>query len=341
MDGSMSPSGNRPLVYVVVLNWNRYELTKRCIDSLLANVYPSLKLIVVDNASIDGSGVRLRSEFATCDFVFNYENLGFARGCNSGIKVALQDANCAYVLLINNDATLAPHGLSKAIEAAEASREIGLVGGKILKSPESKLMWYAGGDISLWRGQAKSRGFRELDHGQYDNPCDVRFVTGGLMLIKRSVLEKVGLLPEEYFFGVEEWDFSMTTRKWGFRLRYVPELVAFHKGDGSHWNYDPKYVYNYYRNKLIFQEKFLPKGVFPLWKILLLMYQKYWARQKFQRTMIQFDWERPGLLDDLEFALAEAIKDHNKGELSEHTLKSFEAKLAKRKAASAGAIWNI
>lgn len=317
-------------VYVVILNWNRYEHTRKCIESLQANVYSNLKLIIVDNASADESGTRLRSDFPQHEVIFNESNLGFARGCNVGIRAALEDCECAYVLLINNDATLATHGLEKAVETAEANKKIGLVGGKILHSPESKIIWYAGGYINRWRGQAITRGSHEVDRGQYDELCDVGFVTGGLMLIKKEVLKQVGLLPEEYFFGVEEWDYSLATRKAGFRLCYVPSFIAFHKGDGSHWNYDPKYVYNSYRNKLIFQQKYLPKWLFPIWKIFFILYGKYWARRQRQKLINQhqYDKETPVPLDDLDTALTEAVRDHGTNILSAETLERFEKMLA-------------
>ena len=315
---------SKPRVYVVILNWNRLELTRQCVQSLHDCRYPNLKVIVVDNASADQSGARLRTEYPQWRVILNERNVGFARGCNVGIRAALQDEQCEYVLLINNDATLAPDGLENAIEAGETSDSIGLLSGKIMQSPESKILWYAGGYISLWRGAAKTRGSWEVDHGQYDDACDVTFITGGLMLIKRQVLETVGLLPEEYFFGVEEWDYSLATRKAGFRLRYVPDFVAFHKGDGSHWNYDPKFVYNYYRNKLIFQEKYLSKWLFVPWTMVFLVYGKCWARRHRQKLIDRYDKDKSIPRDGLDFALREALRDHGTNILSEETLEQFE-----------------
>ena len=313
-------------MYAIVLNWNRFELTKQCVQSLQQCSYPDLKVIVVDNASKDQSGRRLRAEFPQWTVILNERNDGFARGCNIGIRAALEDQQCKYVLLINNDATLASEGLANVIKVGDMSRDIGMLGGKILQSTESKILWYAGGDISLLRGQAKSRGFGEVDHGQYDVACDVKFITGGLMLIKREVLEAVGLLPEEYFFGVEEWDYSLATRKAGFRLRYVPEFVAFHKGDGSHWNYEPRFVYNYYRNKLIFQEKYLPKWLFVPWKVAFVLYGKYWAKRQRQKLIDKYDKDAVVATDGLDFALREALRDHRTNILSEETLEQFDKK---------------
>jgi GT2 family glycosyltransferase len=321
-----------PQVNVIILNWNNYEDTKKCLESLQKATYSNLSVTVVDNGSADGSGKRLQTEFPDIQFIFNEKNLGFARGCNVGIRAALRDEDCAYVLLLNNDSVFTPDFLEKAVEIAEADRQVGLVGGKVLQSPETKKIWYAGGHINLWRGQAVTR-HGQIDFGQYDKPEEVGFVTGGLMLIRREVLEKVGLLPEEYFFGVEEYDYSLSVKKAGYKLYYVPDFLVYHRGDGSHWNYDPKYVYNYYRNKLILQEKFLPKGLFPMWKLAFVIYGKYLARRQRKKIIKHhhYDKERPVLLDDLDYALMRAVKDHGKNVLCEEALREFEEALRNKK----------
>lgn len=324
---------DKPRVYTIILNWNNYEDTKKCLESLRRATYPNLKIIVVDNASTDGSGKHLQQEFPYHQFIFNEGNLGFSRGCNRGIKAALKDKDCAYVLLLNNDAVVPSEFLEKAIEAAEADDRIGLVGGKILLSPESKEIWYVGGNISLWLGRVIFYGIGEIDRGQYDKPGEVGFVTGAFMLITREVLEKVGLLPEEYFFGVEELDYSLHVQQSGYKLYYVPEFVAYHPGDGSHWNWDPKFVYNGYRNKLIFQEKYLPRGLFPIWKMVFAIYAKYGARRIWEglTKKHRYDKDREIPYDEMEFALIKAIQDHRKDELSEESLIRFSETLKERK----------
>lgn len=324
---------NEPRVYVIVLNWNNYEDSKRCVESVQQATYPNLKIVIVDNASADGSGERLRNEFPQHPFVRNEGNLGFSKGCNRGIHVAMEDEDCAYVLLLNNDAVVAPGFLEKAIETAEKDGRIGLVGGKILHSPETKVISYAGGHMNLWRGMVVIRGFNEKDHGQYDEACEVGFVTGAFMLIKRDVLEKVGLLPEEYFFGIEEWDYSYNVQQHGYKLYYVPEFIAYHTGDGSHWNYDPRFSYISSRSRLIFQEKYLPKALFPLWKLMFYAYLKFSAKRSWQKIADKHDTEREkkASFDDLQFAYLKAIEDHGKDSLTEETLLRFGEALKRRK----------
>ena len=87
---------SEPRVYIIVLNWNNYEDTKKCVESVEQATYPDIKIVIVDNASTDGSGERLRKEFPQHQFVLNEGNLGFSKGCNRGIRVAMQDKACAY-----------------------------------------------------------------------------------------------------------------------------------------------------------------------------------------------------------------------------------------------------
>jgi GT2 family glycosyltransferase len=291
-----------------------------------------MKTIVVDNGSTDGSAARLRPEFPRFQFILNDKNLGFAKGCNVGIQAALEDKDCAYVLLLNNDSVVPPQFLEKAVDAAEANKRIGLVGGKILLSPESKEIWYAGGDVNIWLGRVNVYGVGEIDRGQYDKSGEIGFVTGALMLISREVLEKVGALPEEYFFGVEEQDYSLKVRQSGYKLYYVPEFVAYHSGDGSHWNWDPKFVYNGYRNKLIFQEKYFPRGLFPVWKIIFSIYAKYRAKRTWEKLTKKYGYNKDREIpyDDMEFALIRAIQDHGKNAISEETLADFDELLKTR-----------
>jgi GT2 family glycosyltransferase len=318
-----------PLVYIVLLNWNHYDDTKRCLDSLAAATYPNFKIIIVDNGSADGSGQQLQTEYPHLRFIFNNRNLGFSRGCNVGIREALEDSQCAYVLLLNNDATVSPNFLEPAVKMAESDGRIGMVGGKIFHAPDSNILSYTGGYVSRWRGQIIARGLNEVDDGQYEEAGEVGFVIGALMLIKREVLENVGLLPEEYFFGVEDLDYSLTVQARGYKLYYVPQFIAYHLGGGSQYSWEPKYLYNGYRGKLILLQKHLPFGLFPIWKIFLVLYTKFLARRRWQQLSKKHGWgkDKQTSYAEMEFAALKAIQDHGKDRLSEETLTRFDEAL--------------
>lgn len=324
----MSKAVEMPRLYTIILNWNKYEDTKRCLKSVLGGAYPNLRTIVVDNGSADNSVLRLSEEFSDVTFILNRENLGFARGCNVGLRAALEDPLAAYVLLLNNDAEITPGSLANAIDAAESDDEIGLVSGKILLSRETQRIWYAGGEVLRWRGGVSVRGAGETDHGQYDTAGEVGFITGALMLIKREVLTKVGLLPEEYFFGAEEYEYSYMVKRAGYKLFYAPSFLVYHTSEGSHSNHALKYVYLGYRSKLIMQQRLLPSVVFPVWKLAFRLYGRFLARRAW-RELRKSTGVYDNNLDEMEFALSNAIADHGKDTVNESTLSRFEKELAR------------
>jgi len=310
-------------VGIVVLNWNTYDETRECLLSLRQATYPNREVILVDNASADGSGHQLHLDFPECSFIANPTNLGFARGANVGIRYALARGS-DYILLLNSDSLVEPGFLEPAVELAERHATVGLVSGKIYLKDRPGYLWYAGGHVSVIRGQVKVFGWHERDDGRFDRVREIGFATGALLLIKRVVLERVGLLPEEYFFGTEEWDYSVTVRRAGYRLYYVPQFVTYHRSDGSHRNLEAKYLYNGYRNRLIFQEKFLPAPAFHIWKSAFVIYHKYLARKRLAHlgdTVYRDSWR----------ALQAAIRDHDRAKphiVTEQALVDFERDLA-------------
>lgn len=321
-----------PLVAVIVLNWNNFRDTAKCVDSVKRSDYRALVPIIVDNASSDGSFDALARDFPGVHFVRNLSNLGFAAGCNSGVRYALEHTDCSYVIIANNDCRLSSASVSAAVREAEADPAIGVVAAKIIFSEESRKVWHAGGTISKWKGQSRARGFGELDSGQYDLAEDTEWASGALMMIRREVLESVGLLCEDYFFGVEEWDFSVTVRAHGWRIRYCPAFVGYHGGDGSHGNAEPRYVYNYYRNKLIFQQKHLAPAAFRIWHFTFRLYVRYFLKSKTRRLANRYGYfAGEKWLDEIQFAAETAMRDHGTNRLSEHTLAAFSAILQARR----------
>ncbi|HJQ22295.1 MAG TPA: glycosyltransferase family 2 protein [Blastocatellia bacterium] len=307
-----------PRVSVIVLNWNTYAHTEACLESLRQITYPNRQVILVDNGSTDGSGEKLRRAFPEAVFLQNAANLGFARGCNVGIYRALAD-HSDYVLLLNSDMLVEPNFLEAAVRLAESDPCIGLVSGKVYLQDRPGVLWYAGGTVSAWRG-VTVRGWYQKDGGQFDEPCEVGFSTGALMLIRRSVLDRIGLLPEVYFFGQEEWDYSLSVRRGGFKLYYAPQCVAYHKADGSHRNLDPKYLYNGFRNRIIFHSKFLPRPAFLLWEQVWFFYQRFISRWR----LAHLD---EATLRALPVAFRAAMRDHRRtqgGGVTEQDLDAFQ-----------------
>ncbi len=272
-----------PSVYVVVLHWMAYGETRDCLLSLKKATYPNLKVVVVDNHSSDGSAERLRAEFPEHIFVFNEDNLGFSRGCNTGLREAYQ-RGADYVLLLNNDMKIEPGFLEPAVAEAQKNPRVGAVTGKIMYQDRPNVFWQAGGYVHPFKVQGISRGAGEEDHGQYDQVCATGWASGAMSLIRRRTLEEVGYLPEEYFFGQEEWDYSTAILRAGLTILYVPQFKAYHRAGGSYRAGHPVLnVYGGYLNKMIYAEKYMAAWLWPLWRFCFRAYLRlHWpvlARQ--------------------------------------------------------------
>ena len=228
--------------------------------------------MVIDNGSGDGSPDAIERTYPDVPIVRLPQNEGFARGTNAGLSWVLAHDEYDTVVFLNNDARLSDDDLLRAVYMVRNDRSIGLLTGKILH-PDGRL-WYGGGRLRRWRGGVDIFGAGRQDHGQCDSPRDVTFISLAFAVTRRDVIERVGLLANEYFFGQEEWDYSLRMRKAGYRLRYEPSVGCVHGGDGSHNNSAPEFVYNGYRNKLIFQQHYLPCWAFPVWRMAFVLYAR-------------------------------------------------------------------
>ncbi len=177
---------------------------------------------------MDGTVEAVRSDFPSVRLVANSVNLRFAGGNNVGIEHVLPD-NPDYVLLLNNDTVVDPGFLSELVKFAEEDRHIGIVGPKIYYYYDERRIWYAGGRVNFWEGWTSHIGIREKDHGQYDSPMEVDYVTGCCMLVRREVIERVGKLDEGYFIYGEDADWCLRASRAGYRLFYVPSSMIWHK----------------------------------------------------------------------------------------------------------------
>lgn len=261
-----------PRVGVVVLNWNGYEVTRRCLASLRAQTYRELRVYVVDNGSIDGSLERLQSEFGSDAIVFleNHANLGFSAGNNPAIRRALDDG-CEYVLLLNNDVVcIAPDFLQHGVTRARRDPGAGIVGGKLVLWPDTTTLWSVGGEVG-WLAE-RYIGLGERDQGQYDAPAQRSFISGALMLVRREVFSAIGLLPEAYFFGGEDREFSVRARRAGFQLWYEPRFLAAHEAGSSHAAVRAEYVYNDSLSRILFRRRNQSAWSHALWRAAYFVY---------------------------------------------------------------------
>jgi len=258
-------------VFIIILNWNNWPDVLECLESLKDNDYPNYQVVIVDNGS------KIRPELPSSDIkiIYNQENLGFSGGNNVGIKYALEN-NADYVLLLNDDTVVSRDFLSKLVEIGESNENIGLIGPKIYFYENKNKIWSAGGKINWLYNKGEMIGHNQEDNGQYDSPKvkETEFLTGCCVLVKKQAIEKIGLMPEEYFLYYEDTDWSLKARKNGFKCVFIPDAQIWHKGSQSSISGSPSYIYYHIRNGLIMAQKYAPWHIKPIvyldsfWRII-------------------------------------------------------------------------
>ena len=237
---------NRPMVCIIVLNWNGLADTQECLRSLRKLTYPSHQVILVDNASAGDDVLHLEREFGdSICLIRNEKNYGFAGGNNIGIRYALDHSSPDYVFLLNNDTVVAPDLLDELVKAAENDPEAGVLGPKVYYfdfDGRKDVIWTAGGQIRWWHPwfyHAIGQGHDDLP--KYQRLKAVRWISGAAIIIKRQVLEQTSLLNADYFFGGEDVEYCLKARTHGFKSIYVPTARVWHKVGRSRLKRGPRF----------------------------------------------------------------------------------------------------
>jgi hypothetical protein len=216
------------LTTILILNWNSREMTAQCIHSVLKMIAEDYEIIVVDNGSKDGSVEYLQGQFPRITVLSQDHNLGFAAGCNVGLKLALE-RGAKYVLPLNNDTIVDVDLLSELERVAEEHAQAAMISPKIYFWDLPDRLWWAGGEFSLWTGLAKHVGRKEVDEGQFDGNGEIDWATGCAVLMRCDVLREVGLFDENFFGNGEDLDLSLRLRKAGYKIWYAPRAKLWHK----------------------------------------------------------------------------------------------------------------
>jgi len=221
-----------PLVYIIILNWNGWKDTIECVDSCLQLRYPAFRILVVDNASSDGSETILRAQFPHIELMQAGANLGYAGGNNVGISHAL--ANGAdYLWLLNNDTKVDPGALDEMVRVAIDDATVAMVGPKILLHSRPQYLNCVGSTINLLTGQPRLIGLGEKDDGRFDGNKEMDSLSGCSLLVSKEIVEKVGLMDERFFLYYEETDWILRAKRAGYRMMYVSQAKIWHKVSAS------------------------------------------------------------------------------------------------------------
>ena len=249
-----------PLISIVVLNWNGADDTLACLDSLAALTYQNFAVTVVDNASSDDSLARLRPYTAPypLTLIETGRNLGYAGGNNVGIRHALEQG-ADFVLVLNNDTTVASDLLERLLESAQRNSDAGVFSARIMYFDEPERVWFDGArwnPASLrleWPGQGEA----ESSLGTADHDTD--YACGAALFFRSEVARQIGLLDESFFLVWEEVDWGFRARKAGWQNLVVPAAKVWHKiGVSFGSESSPLRTYFSIRNELLWFSRHAP-----------------------------------------------------------------------------------
>ena len=255
-------SQSEPLVYILLVNWNARQRTMACLASLRTVSYPNYKLVVIDNASSDGSPEEIVAACPGATLLRLHRNVGFAGANNEGFCRALA-GGAEFVYLLNTDTHVAPDFLSRAIETATADVTIGIVGSKVLRGNRPDRLQFMGGRVNLATGyHGRPIGYNQVDQGQYDRVAQVAWVTGCAMMVSRACLEATGGFDDAFFAFQEDLDLCLRARTVGFRVVMSPRSRVWHEGGGSSGGAgSTTHMYYDVRNGLRLVQKHRPENV--------------------------------------------------------------------------------
>lgn len=239
----------QPMVSIVSVNYDQPEVTCAMLASLQKVTYPNFETLIVDNASPTSSPFCIKEEYPEVQLIISEKNLGFAGGNN----IALKQAKGEYMLLLNNDTEVKPDFLDSLVELMESNKKIGIVSSKILYFYEDNIIEYAGASpINPITSRGKHYGHKQKDNGQYDEIIETFYPHGACMMIRKSVLDKVGLLYEGYFLYYEELDFAERVKHAGYKIYFQPNSSIRHKESISTGKNSALKTYYMNRNRLLF-----------------------------------------------------------------------------------------
>jgi len=233
------------LVSIIVLNLNGQPYLARCLPSVLAQDYPTVEIIVVDNGSTDDSVAWTRAHYPQLKLIENGANLGFCLGNNRGIQAAQGD----YIILLNNDTELLPGFITAMVTVAQSAEDVGMVASQILFDHDPTKLDSAGIEVDI-AGMAWNRHLGHLVAAEPTQPHEVFGPSAAAGLYKRAMLDQIGVLDEDYFIYYEDVDLAWRGQRAGWRCLYAPAAQVRHIHSGTTGQWPAKKTYLLGRNKV-------------------------------------------------------------------------------------------
>ena len=219
-------------VGVVTVNWNQPRLTQLCVESLVAGSQVPDWVIVVDNGSAQDPTTLVRLAHPQTVVLRNPGNLGFAAAANQGAERAMTLGADA-VLIVNNDAVVHHECIAALVAALEGDASLAGAGAKTLTQEQPPRIHTAYGTLTYHGQLVRQQGWLEPDITQFNELVHVDYISGCAMLLRRSALERVGLLDAEFFAYHEYLDWCTRARRAGYRVAYVPAAIVYHRMHAS------------------------------------------------------------------------------------------------------------
>ncbi|MGD9488981.1 MAG: glycosyltransferase family 2 protein [Calditrichaceae bacterium] len=242
-------------VAAIILNYNGYADTEACINSI-QNIYgEQLSIYLIDNASTDGSGSKLKKRFSGVSFYELEENRGYAAGNNVGIQKALSDGFENF-LVLNNDIILTEDILTPFLREFQSSPRVGVITCKVFFTGPKKIIYSAGGRFNKWICTGENLKIGESDDEITERKI-IDFVPGAIFLIRKEVVENIGLMKEHFFMYYEDLEYAFRVNQM-YKMVYISGVSVLHGCGGGKKGIDYSALYLYYhtRNRLwLFRER--------------------------------------------------------------------------------------
>lgn len=261
---SRATAPSLPPLTVAVVNWNGHQHLAGCLGSLLANGYPELQIVLVDNASSDDSVAFTSRHYPTVEILAATTNLRWAGGNNLALRWWLERAaSGAYILLLNNDTIVPPGNLQRLVAAAVAEPRAWAATPRICYAGDPDRVWYDGGVVGRRSGWVRHRGIRRPVLGRPTDPRFVDYGTGCALLLGRRAVEAVGELDESYYLYGEDTDYCLRLRAAGGRVLHVPTALVLHKVSAALGDASARKIYLRSRSHVQLLRRHWPRRCWP------------------------------------------------------------------------------
>ena len=244
---------DQPLVSIITLTWNQTKVTCEFLESTRKLKYKNYEILVCDMGSDeDPTSYIDNQQFPNTKVLRSETNLGFTGGNNWGMRQAKGD----YVFIVNNDTEVTPDLLDDLLAPFYKDVTIGVTCPKIRYYHHPDVIQYAGfNPINMYTGRTTSVGSMEVDKGQYDTSGFTHGAHGCAMMVKKEVIDKVGMFPEKFFIYYEEWDWSSRILKAGFKIYYQAKGLIYHKESITMGKQSALKVYYHTRNRILYMRR--------------------------------------------------------------------------------------